>query len=186
MPDNNKKNDSLSPVNKESMDNSAMDFNVVDKCIRLADLPKSMEYILREEISDFCRESPRRTNREIAAAAGVHENSVYNAHNDIRFIRARDKLQDIYFRTKTGRFYQALLDAADNGKIGAIKLGLEIAGKHINKTEVTTHKVNDTNDLQGINMDQAVEKFLIMLGSRGWSLNMIAEVWNRLKNQQAF
>jgi len=162
-------------------------FNIVDKSISLANLPKGLEYVLRVEIDDFVSESPRSTAAEIAERAGVHINTVFRAHKDARYISAKDRIQDIYFQGKADRFYTALLKSADSGKVGAIKLGLEITGKHV--TRIESRNVNISADIGtdgAINLDAAIDKFLIMIGNRAWSLEMLADRWRELKAQQAF
>ena len=107
----------------------ADNYDIIEKSIAMANLPKAMEYILREEMSDFMSESPRVTAEEIAERAGCNISSVFRAHRDARFMAVKDRIQDIWFQSKADIFYSALIKSADSGKVGAIKLGLQITGK---------------------------------------------------------
>ena len=173
---------------EQAMEVNAVDY--VEKCISLAGMPKVMAYILREEMTDYTSESPPATAQQIADRVGCHINSVFKAHKDARFLSAKDKIQDIWFNSQAGSVYKAVLDTARAGKVGAQRLALDVMGKHV--TRVETKNVNINADIMGVqdgSMDNAtamVDKFLIMLGNRAWSLDMIADRWRILKSQQAF
>lgn len=176
------------PVPAEQIDQAITDdsYDLVEKSISLANMPKALEYVLRVEIDDFVSESPRVTAAEIAERAGVNISSVFRAHRDARYIAAKDRIQDIYFQGKADRFYSALLKSADSGKVGAIKLGLEITGKHVTRIESKNINVSATMDTGPLDLDAAIDRFLVMIGNRGWSLEMLADRWRILKSTQAF
>ncbi len=179
----------LLPVPNEEIEEAIESeaFDVIEKNISMASLPKGLEYVLRVEMEDFVSESPRATAEDIAERAGVHSQTVFRAHRDARFIAVKDRIQDIYFQGKAERFYSALLKSADSGKVGAIKLGLEITGKHVTRIESRNVNINTDMSTDGtFNLDNAVDKFLVMLGNKGWSLEMIADKWRLLKSKQAF
>ena len=180
---------STQSIPDEGIDQAIEDvsYDIVEKSIAMSGLPKALEYVLRVEMEDFMSESPRVTAEEIADRAGVNISSVFRAHKDARYIAVKDKIQDIYFQGKADRFYHALLRAADANKVGAIRLGLEVTGKHVNRVETRNINVNaDILSDQAVDIDSAVDRFLIMLGTKGWSLEMIADKWRSLKSQQAF
>ena len=177
------------PVPNEEIEEAIVnaDYDVIEKNISMAQLPKGLEYVLRVEMEDFVSESPRATAEEVAERAGVHSQTVFRAHRDARFIAVKDRIQDIYFQGKADRFYAATLKAADAGKVGAIKLGLEMTGKHVDRRESKNVNIRADMTTSGeFNLDNAIDKFLIMIGNRGWSLEMIAEKWRNLKSSQAF
>jgi hypothetical protein len=161
-------------------------YNYVEKLLSMSGLPKAMEYVLREEMSDYMSESPRRTAKEIAETVGVHVQTVYTAHRDSRYLDTKDKIQDIYFQSKANIFYEALIDSAQSGKVGAIKLGLQITGKHVDRIETKNVNVNADIATFDSGIEQTVDRFLIMLGNKAWSLEMIADRWRVLKESQAF
>ena len=162
-------------------------YDIVEKSISLSNLPKALEYVLRAEIDDFVSESPRATAADIAERAGVHINSVFRAHKDVRYLQAKDRIQDIYFQGKADIFYSALVDSARSGKVGAIKLGLEITGKHVTRIESRNVNISAGMDTDGtLDLDKAIDRFIVMIGNRGWSLEMLADRWRVLKSTQAF
>jgi len=170
---------------EEAIENA--DYDVIEKHITIAQLPKGLEYVLRVEMEDFMSESPRATAEETAERAGVHAQTVFRAHRDARYIAVKDRIQDIYFQGKADRFYAATLKAADAGKVGAIKLGLEMTGKHVDRSESKSVNISADVGIDGaFNLDAAIDRFLIMVGNRGWSLEMLADRWRQLKTEQAF
>ena len=93
----------------------------------------------------------------------------------------------MWFQSQAGSVYQAVLDTARQGKVGAQKLALEVMGKHVTRIESKNVNVNaDMVSGSDLNLDKAIDKFLIMIGNRGWSLEMIADRWRVLKQTQAF
>jgi hypothetical protein len=170
---------------QQAIDETSFDY--VEKYISLSALPKIKAAILREEMKDYVSESPCRTATQIAEDIGCHINTVFQAHKDARFLAAKDKIQDMWFQSMAGEVYKAVLDTAKGGKVGAQKLALEVMGKHV--TRIESKNVNVTADITsvGVNsIDDSVDRFLTMLGNRGWSLEMIADRWRILKSQQAF
>jgi hypothetical protein len=178
-------NAALDTTIQQAIDESSFDY--VDKYIALSQLPKMKAAILREEMSDYVSESPPRSAQQIADSIGCAVRTVYQAHNDARFLAAKDKIQDMWFQSMAGEVYKAVLDTAKGGKVGAQKLALEVMGKHVTRIESKNVNVNADITSGGVNsIDDSVDRFLTMLGNRGWSLEMIADRWRILKSQQAF
>lgn len=159
----------------------------VEKIITLSGLTKTSADILTMEMNAFTSESPHPTGKEIAAHVGCSREWVYRVQKDGRYIAAKDKIQDIWFRSQAGSVYQAVLETAREGKVGAQRLALDVMGKHV--TRVETKNVNISADMtadSALDLDAAIDKFIIMIGNRGWSLEMLADRWRSLKGTQAF
>lgn len=170
---------------EQAIDDNTFDF--AEKYIAMAGLPRIRSAILRTEMLDYMSESPSMSAQQIADHVGCSVESVYVAHRDVRYKVAKSHIQDMWFQGMAGNVYKAVLDTAMAGKVGAQKLALEVMGKHV--TRVETRNVNLNADIlsdQTVDMDSAVDRFLIMLGTKGWSLDMLADKWRTLKNQQAF
>jgi hypothetical protein len=169
---------------EQAIDQENYDF--IEKYISVSSLPRLQADILRTEMLAYVSETPSMSAKEIAEVVGCSVPLVYKAHNDARFIAAKDKIQDMWFQSMAGDVYKAVLDTAKAGKVGAQKLALEVMGKHV--TRIESKNVNVNADIMGISGDTTdmVDKFLTMLGNRGWSLDMIADRWRLLKASQAF
>lgn len=164
----------------------AMD--IVENCVNVCNLPKSMILVLREEVNDFMSESQRNA-LEIAESCDIHVNSVFNAHKDKRYIAVKNQIIRSLFQGKADVFFSGLITAAKQGKVSAIKLGLEVQGYHIDK--VQTHNVNVNTDIMGLagatlDIDEGLRRFLILYASKGYTLQRIIDTWNELKATQAF
>jgi len=173
----------------ESIDQAILDnqYDYAEKYISLSGLPRVKADILRVEMQQYMSESPSMSAKQIAKSLDCSVESIYKAHKDARYIAAKDKILDIWFAGQAGSVYKAVISTAIDGKVGAQRLYLESVGKTSKRIE--THNVNLNADIlsdQTTDLDGAIDRFLIMIGSRGWSLDMLADKWRQLKNQQAF
>ena len=170
---------------QEGIDGANYDY--VEKFISLSGMSGTMSDILRTEMMAYVSESPHPTGQQIADTVGCSVVWVYQCRKDARYLAAKDKIQDMWFQSQAGSVYQAVLDTARQGKVGAQKLALEVMGKHVTRIESKNVNVNaDMVSGSDLNLDKAIDKFLIMIGNRGWSLEMIADRWRVLKQTQAF
>lgn len=170
---------------EQAIDDNAYDFT--EKYIAMAGLPRIRSAILRTEMLNYMSESPCMTAQQIADQVDCSVESVYKAHRDVRYKAAKSHIQDMWFQGMAGNVYKAVLDTAMAGKVGAQKLALEVMGKHV--TRVETRNINTNVDIMGdqtFDLDAAIDKFIIMVGNRGWSLEMLADRWRILKSSQAF
>lgn len=161
-------------------------YDYVEKYVSLSGLPKVKAAILQAEMADYVSESPHGTAAKIAERVGCHVNTVFQAHKDARYLAAKDKIQDMWFQSQAGSVYQAVLETARAGKVGAQKLALEVMGKHVTRIESKNINVSATMDTGPLDLDAAIDRFLVMIGNRGWSLEMLADRWRILKSTQAF
>ena len=175
----------MDPDIQDGIDGANYDY--IDKFISLAGMSRLMESILRVEMLAYTSESPLPTGQQIADKCDCSREWVYKCQNDARYMAAKDKIQDMWFQGQAGSVYQAVLQTARDGKVGAQKLALEVMGKHVTRIESKNVNVNaDMVSVGDLNLDKAIDKFLIMIGNRGWSLEMIADRWRILKQTQAF
>jgi len=176
------------PIDTDIQDGiDGANYNYIEKFISLSGLSGTMSDILRTEMIAYTSESPHPTGQEIADKVGCSVVWVYKCRQDARYLAAKDKIQDMWFKSQAGSVYQAVLETARDGKVGAQKLALEVMGKHV--TRIESKNVNISGDMISVgdlNLDKAIDKFLIMIGNRGWSLEMIADRWRILKQTQAF
>ena len=177
----------LKPLKKAiDDDNICRSTDIVENCIDISQLTKSHKMIIREEIHDFVSESSR-TVPDIANKLGIHVNTVYAAHRDERYRRAFTLACDRLFQDMAHIGYSSIVKSARDGKVSAAKLILEITGKHVDKIQTANVNVNvDITPEVGMNPRVAVEQFLTMLGTRGWSIEEINQIWASLKESQAF
>ena len=178
----------LTPVNADVNDGiEQANYDYVEKYIGLARMSRIMSDILREEMLAYTSESPHPTGQQIADKVGCSLVWVYRCQKDARYLAAKDKIQDIWFRSQAGSVYAAVLETARAGKVGAQKLALEVMGKHVTRIESKSVHIDASMAETGtLDLDAAIDRFLIMVGNRGWSLEMLAERWRELKNTQAF
>jgi len=178
----------MSPLDQEVNDGiDQATVTYVDKIISLSGLSKTAADVLAMEMNAFTSESPHLTGQEIADHVGCSREWVYRVQKDSRYLAAKDKIQDVWFRSQAGSVYAAVLTTAREGKVGAQKLALEVMGKHV--TRVESRNVNISADMTtdgALDLDNAIDKFLVMIGNRGWSLEMLADRWRDLKSSQAF
>jgi len=176
------------PVDQDVSDGIVQsNYDYIEKHISLSGMPKKMGDILRAEMMAYVSESPYPTAAKIAETCECSVIWVYQCHTDVRYIAAKDKIQDMWFQSKAGSVYAAVLDTARAGKVGAQKLALEVMGKHV--TRIESKHVNISADMRSdgtLDLDKAIDRFIVMLGNRGWSLEMLADRWRELKGQQAF
>lgn len=162
-------------------------YDYVEKYVSMSGLPKLKAAILQAEMMQYTSESPPLTAAQIAAKCDCHVNTVFQAHKDARYLAAKDKIQDMWFQSQAGSVYTAVLKTARDGKVGAQKLALEVMGKHV--TRIESKNVNISADMSvdgALNLNDAIDRFIIMIGNRGWSLEMLADRWRELKSTQAF
>ena len=163
-------------------------YDLLESAIDSAILPPGLICVLREEVNDFMSESSR-TCEEKAAAAGVHIATVFRARADKRYIALYNSIIRGLFQGKADVFFSGLIEAAKQGKVSAIKLGLEVQGYHIDK--VQTHNVNVNTDIMGLagstlDIDEGLRRLLILYASKGYTLQRIIDTWQELKATQAF
>lgn len=161
-------------------------YDYIEKYISLSGLTKTMSDILREEMMAYTSESPHLKGQEIADKVGCSVVWVYRCQKDARYLAAKDKIQDMWFQSQAGSVYQAVLETARAGKVGAQKLALEVMGKHVTRIESKNINISASMDTGPLDLDAAIDKFLVMIGNRGWSLEMLADRWRILKSTQAF
>jgi len=175
----------LDPDVTDAIDGANYDY--VEKYISLAGMSRVMGDILREEMLAYTSESPHPTGQQIADKVGCSVVWVYRCQKDARYLSAKDKIQDMWFRSQAGSVYKAVLQTAQGGKVGAQKLALEVMGKHVTRVESRNVNINTDMTTDGaLGLDNAIDKFLVMIGNRGWSLEMLADRWRDLKASQAF
>ena len=178
----------LTPVNADIQDGIEQDnYDYVEKYVALSGLPKFKAKILQAEMANYMSDSPPLTAAQIAENVGCHVNTVFQAHKDSRYLACKDKIQDMWFQGQAGSVYAAVLQTARDGKVGAQKLALEVMGKHVTRIESkSVHIDASMADTGALDLDAAIDRFLIMIGNRGWSLEMLADRWRELKASQAF
>jgi len=175
----------MDPDIQDGIDGANYDY--VEKFISLAGMSRLMQAILRAEMRAYVSDSPLPTGQQIAIQCDCTREWVYKVQSDVRYMTAKDKIQDMWFQGQAGSVYQAVLETARQGKVGAQKLALEVMGKHVTRIESKNVNINsDIGSTPDLNLDKAIDKFLIMIGNRGWSLEMIADRWRILKQTQAF
>ena len=171
-------------LDKADLDTAASD-DIVESDIEYHTLTKVERLILSAEVKDFMSESSR-TVEAISKEIGVSMSSIFRAHKNQRYTSVFDRVTDRIFQTMAHVGYSGLLKAARDGKVSASKLILEVTNKYTPKVQTESVNVNVNIGDDRMTPDAAIERFLVLLGTRGWSLEMIAEVWHRLKASQAF
>lgn len=162
------------------------DFSDVETYARIAGLNEIAISILIALVEDHVSDSPR-TYGQIADHLGIHENTVLKYRRNALFNRLhRDILREI-FHGNLDKVYRGMMIGVDKGQSGMVKLAMEMQGEHTPTMQSLNVNVNRTiSDDKPLDIMETTERYLTMLGAKGWSLDMIAEVWNRLKSEQAF
>jgi len=179
-----KQNTLAKRLDKNKLDKAAAD-DIIESHTKLIDLPKNQILILHEEIYDFMSESSR-TIAQIAKKLKIHVQTVYYAHRSRAYKACKQSILHELFMQDSQVFYTALVKAAKNEKIGAIRLGLEVQGIYTPKHQTENVNVNVNVGSDNMTPIAAIERFLTMLGARGWSIEQLTEIWNNLKQSQAF
>lgn len=178
----------LRPVNAEDLP-SISPIEVEDYLQRTADiagLTHKRKAYLKAIVDDYMLESPR-SDVDICESIGISRDTALTCRQDPRFNAV---LSQVLYACTKGKFdviLSSLFKAARQGKVSAAKLLMEYIGEYTFKMQTLNLHVNrgimDTNPMD---IDAAAEKFLTMLGGRGWSLEMVVDLWHKLKSEQAF
>lgn len=158
----------------------------LEKSADIAALTHKQKAYLRAIIDDYLSESPR-SDGAICDEIGIHRDSALKYRKNPRFNAV---LSQVLYACTKGKFdviLSSLFTAARQGKVSAAKLLMEYIGEYTFKMQTLNLNVNrDILSTQTLDIDAATEKYLTMLGTRGWSLEMIADMWHKLKSEQAF
>ena len=169
----------------QTLDKRELDYT--EKYITISGLPRVKADILRAEMTQYMSESPSMSAQQIADHLDCSVESVYQAHKDVRFIKAKDQILTMWYQNQQDKVYKAVIQTAIDGKVGAQRLYLESTNRTSKRIETRNMNLNaDIMGDQGLDLDSAIDKFLIMIGNRGWSIEMVADRWRSLKNSQAF
>jgi len=144
--------------------------------------------ILIALVHDSTSDSPR-TMREIADDLGIHEQTIYKNKRNPLFNRLHATILREVFQGNLDRVYRGMMVGVDKGNTGMVKLALEHSGEYVQEfrnVNVNLNRNVSALDTQPLDIDDATDRYLTMLGTRGWSLEMIAERWHKLKSEQAF
>jgi hypothetical protein len=176
------------PVNQPDTALEEHDFADVEKYCQLAGLPPIGIAIMIALVSDHVSDSPR-TGSVIADDLGIHENTVYKYRRNPLFNRLHAQILREIFQGNLDRVYKGMMIGVDKGNTGMVKLALEHSGEYVQQfrnVNVNLNRNVSALDTQPLDIDTAAERFLSMLGTRGWSLEMVVDLWHRLKREQAF
>lgn len=151
----------------------------------IAGLSTPQLLVMQELAIDLISESPR-TNCQLAEHLGMHRNTIGKYRTDTRFNRVLSEMVFAVTKGKLDVIMADLMKAAHQGKVAAIKLLLEYVGEYTQKIATLNMHVQAGNIDSDMDLDSAVDKFLIMLGSRGWNIQQLTARWVSLKGRQAF
>jgi len=169
-------------IDAESMENVN---DLLENAVNIADLTKSQRRVLKEEIHDFMTESSRSVVA-IAEKLEIHPETVYTAHRAPVYRQLFTQLTDQIFMDMAHIGYSGIIKGARDGKVSASKLILEVTGKYTPKHQTENVNVNVNVGSDNMTPIAAIERFLTLLGARGWSIEQLTEIWNNLKQSQAF
>ncbi len=162
------------------------DFSDMETYCRVAGLNEIGICIMRALVEDQMLDSPR-TGSQLADDLGFHENTIYKYRRNSLFNHLYAGILREIFHGNLDRVYRGMMKGVDKGQSGMIKLAMEMQGEHTPTMQSLNVNVNRTiSDDKPLDIIETTERYLTMLGAKGWSLDMIAEVWERLKKQQAF
>lgn len=145
--------------------------------------------VLKTELDALFSESPRHlTLDQVSEIIGCNRQTVHRIHHKPAYIACKDKLFDIHVRDQAGRFWADLAKESSKGKVSATKIGLQMTGKHADLIQTKNVNVNTSVPAIGesLSLDKAIDRFIIMLGERGYSIEDIDARWVQLKASQAF
>ncbi len=162
------------------------DFDDIKKYCEVAGLPPMGISILIAMVQDDVSESPR-SGYELADDLGVHFNTIYKYRRNSLFNRLHAEILREIFHGNLDKVYAGMMIGVKKGQSGMVKLAMEMQGEHTPTMQSLNVNVNRTiSDDKPLDIVETTERYLTMLGAKGWSLDMITEVWERLKKQQAF
>lgn len=150
-----------------------------------ASLPINHLRILVEIATDLITEMSR-SDLEIAEAVGCDPSTVYRARHNPHFATCLGVLVIGIARGRSDSYLRWTEAAAQDGKVGAIKLLWELTGLYVQTTRSLNMNVNANIQQAPQTFEDAFDQFLIALGTAGYSAERITTRYNELRARGAF